>query len=276
MWGESHDAGIPFVSALVYNNHISTKGYQMPNWVYNGLTIEGNPEQVDKLVEQMNKPFVYSVNSNGDLAFNINERKYVNPIFAFHNIYSYKDAGVSDETYHGQPPHNPDASFADWMKHETNDWYNFNCREWGVKWDVAVAEDDKHPDTYMEGPVVNGENKVVYYNFNTAWARPLVALEKLSAQYPTLLFTLSYEEETGWGGEMEFLRGVIISESEYDSQCRDCDAKDQMEFCEECGNEICNACHWLGEADLDAIAECQTHAIYLDDKHVPAYRKVEA
>jgi len=30
----------------------------MPNWVYNGLTIEGNPEQVDKLVEQMNTPFV--------------------------------------------------------------------------------------------------------------------------------------------------------------------------------------------------------------------------
>ena len=214
----------------------------MPNWVYNGLTIEGNPEQVDKLVEQMNKPFVYSVNSNGDLAFNIKERKYVNPIFAFHNIYSYLDHGVTDEVYHSQPPHNPDSTFADFMKFETNDWYNFNCREWGVKWDVAVAEDDEYPDTYMEGPVVNGENKVVYYNFNTAWGIPRHALSKLSAQYPNLLFTLSYEEETGWGGEMEFLRGEVISESEYDSKCRDCDEHDCLIYDEEKGVEICQKC----------------------------------
>ena len=29
----------------------------MPNWVFNGLTIEGNPDEVNKLVIQMNKPF---------------------------------------------------------------------------------------------------------------------------------------------------------------------------------------------------------------------------
>lgn len=248
----------------------------MPNWVFNGLTIEGNPEQVDKLVEQMNKPFVYSIEPHGDLSFGIKQRKYVNPIFSFHNIYSYKDHGVTDEVYHSQPPHNPDSSFADWMKHETNDWYNFNNREWGTKWDVAVSEGDEYSSTYMEGPVENGDNKVVYYNFDTAWSRPLPALIKLSSQYPTLLFTLSYEEETGWGGEMEFLRGTIISESEYDNKCRDCDAVNTLEYCEECENQICDSCHWLGEADLEAVKECQTHAIYLDDKHVPTYRKADA
>lgn len=229
----------------------------MPNWVYNGLTIEGNPEQVDKLVEQMNKPFVYSVQSNGDLSFGIKERKYVNPIFAFHNIYNYKDHGVSDEVYHGQPP--ATADFADWLKHETNDWYNFNNREWGVKWDVAVAEDEQYPETYMEGPVENGENKVVYYNFNTAWSIPQQALIKLSSQYPTLLFTLSYEEETGWGGEMEFLRGTVISQSEYDNKCRDCDEVNTLDYCEECDNELCSACNYIGEADMDSLEECSIH-----------------
>ena len=29
----------------------------MPNWVYNGLTIEGNPDSVTKLTNQMNQPF---------------------------------------------------------------------------------------------------------------------------------------------------------------------------------------------------------------------------
>jgi hypothetical protein len=162
-----------------------------------------------------------------------------------------------------------------WFEFKGDDWYNFNVREWGTKWDVAKSTDGYRDTTYME-EAVNGENHVVYYNFETAWSRPLAALEKLSIQYPDLLFTLSYEEETGWGGEMEILRGKVISESEYDNQCRDCDATDQMEYCEnECG-QICNACHYLGEADLENVANCQTHKIYLDTDKVPEYRKVEA
>jgi hypothetical protein len=262
MWHVSHANSIPFVSALVYNYHISTKGYKMPNWVYNGLTIEGNPEQVKSLIKQMNKPFVYSITPVGDLSYDVKQTKYVNPIFAFHNIYNYKDAGITDEVYHSQPPR---SNGADWFKFDTNDWYNFNVREWGTKWDVAVSEDDKHPDTYME-EAENGENYVVYYNFNTAWSRPLGAISKLSAQYPNLLFTLSYEEETGWGGEMEFLRGEVISESEYDNMCRDCDATDQMEFCDECDNEICANCKWIGNADLESLAICQTHIVLLESK----------
>jgi hypothetical protein len=128
------------------------------------------------------------------------------------------------------------------MKFETNDWYNFNVREWGTKWDVAVAEDDKYPDTYIEGPVANGENKAVYYNFNTAWSRPMGALEKLSTQYPNLLFTLVYEEETGWGGECEFLRGQVISYSEYENMCKECDGTDCLDYDEEKGVEICQKC----------------------------------
>ena len=249
------------------------KDMHMPNWVYNGLTIEGNPEQVKSLIKQMNKPFVYSITALGDLSYDVKQTKYVNPIFAFHNIYSYVDHGVTDEQYHSQPPAKAaDASFADFMKFESNDWYNFNCREWGVKWDVAVADGDKYSNTSIQ-EAENGENYVVHYNFETAWSRPLPALQKLSAQYPTLLFTLSYEEETGWGGETELLRGEIISESEYDNMCRDCDATDQMDFCEDCEETICSNCNWLGEADLEVVAECDTHKIYLDTK-VPEYRKV--
>lgn len=244
----------------------------MPNWVYNGLTIEGNADQVNKLVAQMNKPFIGKYEAHGDLAFGIKEVKFVNPVFAFHNIYSYIDHGVSVEDYVKQPPRTGD--FADWMKHETNDWYNFNNREWGVKWDVGVSEDNEYPDTYMEGPTPNGENLVVYYNFNTAWSVPRPAISKLSAQYPNLLFTLSYEEETGWGGEIEFLRGEIISESEYDNKCRDCDAENTLEWCEDCEEELCSNCNWLGEANLESVAECQTHKVYLDT-NVPEYRKAE-
>jgi hypothetical protein len=236
----------------------------MPNWVYNGLTIEGNPEQVKSLIAQMNKPFVDSIKPNGDLAYSIQQRKYVNPIFSFRNIIAPTDM----EAYHSVPVFPEKFSLA----FEGNDWYNFNNREWGTKWDVAVVEGDEYPTTTIQESE-NGENYVVYYSFETAWSRPVPALQKLSSQYPNLLMTLSYEEETGWGGEMEFLRGEIISESEYDSMCRDCDATDQMDFCEDCEETICSNCNWLGEADLQAVAQCDTHKIYLDTK-VPEYRKV--
>jgi hypothetical protein len=229
----------------------------MPNWVYNGLTIEGNPDEVKSLINQMNKPFVNPVESNGDLSFNVKQVKYVNPVFAFRNIYSYKDAGVSDEVYMGQPPSTPD--FSDWMKFQTNDWYNFNNREWGTKWDVAVADGEKYAETSIQ-ETENGENYVVYYSFNTAWSVPIPAIKKLSAQYPNLLMTLSYEEETGWGGEMEFLRGEVISESEYGWQCKDCDhTEDETPYCEECEYDMCPACGW-GEPD----EACKVHTKKVD------------
>lgn len=254
----------------------------MPNWVFNGLTIEGNPEQVDKLVSQMNKPFTKLHDSwNKDTGnMEVSTAMYPNPIFAFHNIYNHTQDGITDLEYVQQPVRSElGVSDSNWwadtqrLAETDKSWYNWNIRNWGVKWDVAVQADNEYPDTYMEGPIVNGDNKVVYYNFQTAWSAPIPALEKLSEQYPTLLFTLSYEEETGWGGEMEFLRGEVISQSDYESKCRDCDAEDCMEYCENDCGEICNSCHWLGEADLECVAECQTHKIYLDDKHVPHYRK---
>ena len=230
----------------------------MPNWVFNGLTIEGNPEQVDKLVEQMNKPFVQSIKANGDLAYQIKQTKYVNPIFAFWNIIAPTDL----EAYQGQPTFDKEFSLA----FEGEDWYNWNNRNWGTKWDVAVSEDNKYPETYMEGPVENGENKVVYYNFDTAWSRPLPALLKLSEQYPNLLMTLTYKEESGWGGEMEFLRGVVISESEYDNQCEACEYEysdvelSEQEFeCEDCYGAICPRCGFSYEL-------CQTHLVEYQTK----------
>jgi len=159
------------------------------------------------------------------------------------------------------------------MEFKTNDWYSFNVREWGTKWDVAVSDNEKYADTYIEGPTPNGENLVVYYNMHTAWSPPMPAISKLSAQYPSLLFTLSYEEETGWGGECEFLRGEMISNSEYQNKCRDCDSEDTLDYCENDCGEICSSCNYMGEAALECVAECQTHKIYLDEEHVPEYRK---
>lgn len=223
----------------------------MPNWVYNGLTIEGNPESVTKLVNQMNQPF-HILHDSWNMKTHQQEKKdvlYSNPVFAFWNIIKPEDI----DSYQKQPEYKPNASIEDMMKHDGDDWYSWNNRNWGVKWDVAVSNGDEHPDTYMEGPVPNGENLVVYYKFNTAWGIAEPALSELSSQYPDLLFTLSYEEETGWGGELEILRGKFISNSQYTSKCNECDSYDTLEYCEDCANDVCSDCGYGKEND------CETH-----------------
>ena len=192
----------------------------MPNWCYNGLTIEGNPDLVKDLVKQLNKPFVMlHDNWNKDTGkMEVSQYTYPNPIFAFHNIWNHRQEGISDLEYSAQPTRSKlDVEDEGWWEDtqrlaETDkSWYNWNIKNWGTKWDVAVKDNDSYSDTYMEGPTENGENLVVYYNFNTAWSPPFPAIAKLSSQYPSLLFTMSYEEETGWGGECEFLRGEMIA-----------------------------------------------------------------
>ena len=244
----------------------------MPNWVYNGLTIEGSPAEINRLVEQMNKPFK-QLHDSWNIESGKMEKKntlYPNPVFAFHNIYNYINDGVTEYEYLQQPDHK--LPIEEQMQFKTNDWYSWNVRNWGTKWDVGVSSDEEYPDTYMEGPTENGENLVVYYNFNTAWSPPFPAIAKLSSQYPSLLFTLSYEEETGWGGECEFLRGEQLEGSEYSSKCRDCEAEDTLEYCDNDCGEICSACHYMGEADLDCVAECEEHKQYLTAEFVPDYR----
>lgn len=253
----------------------------MPNWVYNGLTIEGNPDEINKLVAQMNKPFDVLHDSWNIESRDMEVKKTIcsAPVFAFYNIYNYRQDNITDLEYVAQPTRSKlDVNDKNWwndteeLAKTDKSWYNWNIRNWGTKWDVAVSDGEEHPETYVEGPTPNGENLVVYYNFNTAWSPPVPALEKLSAQYPTLLFTLSYEEESGWGGEMELLRGKVISISEYDNKCRECDSSNTMEYCDNDCGEICSSCNYMGEADLDCAKECQTHKIYLDSKHLPEYR----
>ena len=221
----------------------------MPNWVYNGLTIEGSPEQVNKLVEQLNKPFK-KLADNWNMETQQMEVKlytYPNPVFAFHNIYNHIQDNVSDEEYIKQPDH----KLGEPITFEGNHWYDWNVRNWGTKWDVAVHDDKEYSDTEL---VEETENSLAY-RFNTAWSPPVPAIAKLSEQYPTVTFTLSYEEETGWGGETVFTNGDGNETEIYGWKCRECDhIEEDTPYCEECEFDTCPECGY-NEAD----EACEQH-----------------
>ena len=237
----------------------------MPNWVYNSLLVEGSKEDISKVKSQLSAPFVRQHEQwnpdNGKM-----EKKYftyTNPVFAFWNI--VKPTNL--EAYNQQSDHS--LPMEQQLLFQGDNWYDWNVRHWGTKWDVSVVDDEKYPETEL----MEETETSLAYRFNTAWSPPLPAIETLSSQYPNLEFNLSYEEEQGWGGEVEFKNGQSTEIESYDTKCRDCDSINTMEYCENDCGEICSSCNYMGEADLDYVAECDTHKVFLDKEHVPSYRQ---
>jgi len=203
----------------------------------------------------LNRPFKQSHDSwNSQTGkMEISETLYSNPVFAFHNIYNHTQDGVSDEEYLKQSDRG--KSTAEILSFSGNNWYDWNVRNWGTKWDVAIRHGEEYPDTEL----VEEDETSLAYRFNTAWSPPTEAITKLSQMYPDLDIELSYEEETGWGGLLQFEAGNINEIESYENKCRDCDSNNTLEYCENDCGEICSECHYLGEADMENVMECEVH-----------------
>jgi hypothetical protein len=89
------------------------------------------------------------------------------------------------------------------LQHKTNHWYDWNIRNWGVKWDAS--------DVYFED--WDGE---LVYDFETPWGAPFEVYQAMVAQYPSLKFTIRFLEEQGWGGEALGENGEFAVVNEWD------------------------------------------------------------
>jgi hypothetical protein len=212
----------------------------MPNWVFNSLVVSGEKSELDKMVEQLNQPFEkHFPDSNWNKETETWDKTpavqvYDNPVFAFWNIVkptdldAYYEIDVFKGSKNIKPNDNESfmAEFVRSMK-EDQDWYHWNCRNWGTKWDVAVVGDKDYSDTTM---TVNDDGSVMYH-FQTAWSPVGEVLLKLSEQYPTLEFDYEYEEEQGWGGTCTFLGGEEIASDEWEIPMSHADYKGRDKEC---------------------------------------------
>ena len=210
----------------------------MPNWVFNSLVVSGEQSELDKMVEQLNQPFVKHFPEhkfeNNEIVWVADEQRYDNPVFAFWNIVKPTDLKAYYETdvHKGSKnilPNDGESFMKEFVRSmkEDQDWYHWNCRNWGTKWDVAVDNNSQYSDTRME---ITDDGSVMYH-FNTAWSPIGEVLMKLSEQYPTLNFDYEYEEEQGWGGTCTFLGGEDIACDQWDIPESHADYKDRDKEC---------------------------------------------
>ena len=220
----------------------------MPNWVFNHLTIQGPKDQIDFIKDKLNSPYTRSYEDYWDVDTKKHIKKDISfsrPVFAFWNIIKPENLEAYTQT----------VDNTTWSVEDN--WYNWNNRNWGTKWDVGVSDEEKYPETNLQEHKSEGEDQWLVYSFQTAWSPPIPVIQKLSALVPNCVVTLEYEEEQGWGGEMEFVNNEITAESNYDDKCYDCDAKDTMTYCEECENNVCSSCGFGNEENNN----CETHKL---------------
>lgn len=161
----------------------------MPNWVYNTMTVTGDPEDVQTFVGEMSTPIPSHVYPEGGHISKDGEWKIEEVTFSFWNVIAPTDlkAYFTGDT-----------------------WYNWNCANWGVKWDAKMNMDDLEISQHADG------HASVSYSFDTAWGTPTEVWQALARKYPHLLITIEYEEEQGWGGEYIAEEGELSLVNEYD------------------------------------------------------------
>ena len=127
-----------------------------------------------------------------------------------------------------------------------NDWYNWNVRNWGTKWDIE-------PDGLDENEIQDGSSEYwINWNFETAWspAEPMYLL--MSERFPNLRFEYEISEEANFflgyaiyeGGEelesnwiQDPKHGDFIS---FDMECSNCGTRDNTcSYCDECYSAPC-------------------------------------
>jgi len=183
----------------------------MPNWVSNSLSISGESKSdIDEVVAQLSRPVPRHDEANKTHVYEDTE-------FSFWNIKAPEPA-IWDEYF----------SIANGSAPENN-WYAWNNANWETKWDASSTE-------------MYREDKSVTFTFETAWS-PVVGLVRLlSLQFRHLNISYSYEEEQGWGGEMNVEAGEFGEREEWDipDSHADYEKRDRLESCN---------CQWSEDYD---------------------------
>ncbi len=138
----------------------------MPNWCINHLIIEGPKEELEDII---------------DHHFML-EQYFPTPLF--------KQDLCNNKKYDSE---NIEKITKKIHVNETDDWYHWRVREWGVKWDCSLLCCSDNNYEFDEED--NGICSINYY-FQSPWEPPFEAYRKIFFLYPLCSFTLFFIEES--------------------------------------------------------------------------------
>lgn len=163
----------------------------MPNWVSNSISINGSAEEIKNFKERASQPYK---------TYWENESDQRQQELSFMNFISPPQEAIASGEYWGT------HGFVkgEQVGHTPNNWYEFNTREWGVKWDASDVDITEEGETYLT------------YYFQTPWGIPEPVFRVMVAEHPNLEFKMNCVEEQGWGAEYEGVDGELTLTDEWD------------------------------------------------------------
>lgn len=166
----------------------------MPNWCQNTILFNGPTEELSKLIETVEGP-------NTSLSL----RKI---------IYTPEELVTSSAPNRNE---NDKARFL--TLYGAADWYDFQVKNWGTKWDVQaqIIYDSKESavgyHTYTEKEV-----RTVKMEFDSAWSPPQLAILMLAKQFPKTNIYHSYDESgSDYSGYDMYSNGECVKSEEFKS-----------------------------------------------------------
>ena len=200
----------------------------MPNWTNNSVIVSAKTEaELNEFLDFCDQP-----HTSNHVDWKTNEHVVdENAKGVFWNFIAPTDL----EAYFASETRKPTLEVADIMAEIANqfatgmDWYNWNVRNWGTKWDISLERDEIAIDRNNNGDFY------FHWYFSTAWSPAQQAYEAMAKRFPNLSFNYEITEEANFfAGILVFANGELITE-----QWIDCPTHADFEEldipCEHCG-----------------------------------------
>ena len=172
----------------------------MPNWVANRVSVSGKEADLKRFIDQAN---AVPITRQEDEGLKEDGTK-AEVVLSFANFIAPPQEAIDSGEYHAVHGFSGGKESGN----TENNWYNFNIREWGTKWDVSYS-------SYVETNA-DGDSSTAEYAFDTAWSPPEPIFRAMVEQFPELNFDIWWEEEQGFGAELEGENGELTLTKEWD------------------------------------------------------------
>lgn len=171
----------------------------MPNWTQNTLKVKGSDADLKKFEEDMdslcrrvypkNPEIIFSYNLGKELPMDL--RGTISPrpktreeLIELAKKYNW-DPSVLDSNLKMALTPDEAKRYDKLLKtYGVDNWYDWCCENWGVKWDTVDSSKERTP-------------RMLVYRFMSPWGAPEAAIYHIANKYPNLQFVMDsiYEGE---------------------------------------------------------------------------------
>jgi hypothetical protein len=172
----------------------------MPNWCYNELEVQGEASELRKFVDATKT--TYKDGETGETKETIGlNHLFPCPEELSNTVSGWLGDGEEQKKLEEQQKRNIE-------KYGHQDWYSWCNANWGTKWGACDFDWTSFFDGEMEANA-----KYIGAYFQSAWSPAEGLIKEISKQFPTLVFSLVYTEESdAYAGCSVFRDGVMLAE----------------------------------------------------------------